>query len=119
MSNVAINPCPEAAENLPCRVKKGRSVEISFDINPEFPVEALHSQAYWANGRMDLPLVGMDTDGCKSTTCPIEAGATQSYHWTLDVDKRFPTRPFNVKMKLKNTKDDNFCCFMFNIKLTK
>lgn len=118
---------------------------ISFDVTPEFAVTKWHSQAYWAkNPRTDLPLIGMDTDGCKSTTCPVESGATQSYQWTFDVDKKFPAQTFNVKMKLtsqekdaqdkvgqemggqdmvgqdKIVKDDNnFCCFIFVIKLTK
>lgn len=91
---------------------------IDFDVTPDFPVETLHSQAYWANGLMDLPLVGMDTDGCHATSCPIQPGTTNAYHWTLDVDKKFPTRQFNVKMKLKN-QEENFCCFLFKIKLTK
>lgn len=118
ISNVEVTPCPEAAEDKPCRVKKGRSVSIAFDMQPSFSGESLESQAYWATGRTDLPLIGMDTDGCKATTCPIVAGTTQRYQWSLDVDKKFPSRQFNVKMKVK-TPEENFCCFMFNIKLTK
>ena len=118
VSNVAITPCPEAAEGQPCRVKKGRNVAIDFDITTEFPAETLHSQAYWAKGSVDLPLIPMENDGCKSTQCPIAIGATHSYHWSLDVDKKYPARPFPVKMKLTN-EDGNFCCFQFNIKLTK
>lgn len=113
-----ITPCPEAAENLPCRVKKGRSVSIDFDFTPEFAMDTIHSQAYWAKGDVDLPLIGMENDGCKSTTCPVAERATQSYHWTFDVDKKFPTRQFNVKMKMKNQQED-FCCFIFSIRLTK
>lgn len=93
-------------------------MSITYDIKPEFQVDTLFSQAYWAKGSMDLPLLGMETDGCKSTNCPIAPGTTQSYQWDLDVDKKFPTRPFTVKMKMENQKQD-FCCFLFNIKLVK
>lgn len=88
-------------------------------MTPEFAVDSLHSQAYWASGRMDLPLVGMENDGCKMTTCPLAAGNTQPYRWTLDVDKKFPSRQYNVKMMMKSQDEKKFCCFMFNIKLTK
>lgn len=118
VSNVHINPCPEADEGHPCRVKKGRTVSISYDLTPTFRIETLESQAYWPNGRVDLPLVGMETDGCKSTTCPIEENTTKSYQWHLDVDKKFPTRQYTVKMMMKS-QEENFCCFLFTIKLTK
>lgn len=119
ISNVNINPCAEAAEDFPCKVKRGRSVSLEFDLAPEFPVGSLHSQAYWAQGSLDLPLQNMDTDGCKNTACPIQERTTAQYKWTLNVEKKFPVRGYDVKLKLTSQDPNNFCCFIFKIKLTK
>lgn len=34
---------------------------------------------------LDIPFVLMDTDGCKTTKCPVEAGKKQTYKYNLDI----------------------------------
>uniref|UniRef100_A0A1B0CJX2 MD-2-related lipid-recognition domain-containing protein n=1 Tax=Lutzomyia longipalpis TaxID=7200 RepID=A0A1B0CJX2_LUTLO len=104
---VRINPCPEAAKDLPCKIKRGRSASIEFDYSSEFRATELDSRVYWSNEGVDLPLIGVDTNGCNIVTCPIEANINNTYTWTLNVSKKFPIRQFDIKMKIKN-EDENF-----------
>lgn len=34
---------------------------------------------------LDIPFVLMDTDGCKATKCPVEAGKKQTYKYNLNI----------------------------------
>lgn len=34
---------------------------------------------------LDIPFVLMDTDGCKTTKCPVEAGKKQTYKYNLNI----------------------------------
>lgn len=34
---------------------------------------------------LDIPFVQMDTDGCKTTKCPVEAGKKQTYKYNLNI----------------------------------
>ncbi|XP_055706621.1 MD-2-related lipid-recognition protein-like [Phlebotomus papatasi] len=115
---VRINPCPEAENDQPCKVKRGRSATIEFDYSTAFRATELDSRIYWSNEGVDLPLIGVDTNGCNIVSCPVEANVNNTYAWTLNVSKKFPIRTFDIKMKIKN-EDDNFCCFLTKIRLTK
>ncbi|XP_059607676.1 MD-2-related lipid-recognition protein-like [Phlebotomus argentipes] len=115
---VRINPCPEAENDQPCKIKRGRSASIEFDYAMEFQATELDSRMYWNNEGVDLPLIGVDTNGCNMVSCPIEANANNTYVWTLNVSKKFPIRVFDIKVKIKN-QDNNFCCFLTKIRLTK
>uniref|UniRef100_A0A1L8DQG5 Putative niemann-pick type c2 n=1 Tax=Nyssomyia neivai TaxID=330878 RepID=A0A1L8DQG5_9DIPT len=115
---VRINPCPESSSDLPCKIKRGRSASIEFDYSTDFRATELDSRVYWNNEGVDLPLIGVDTNGCNIVSCPIEAHVNNTYTWTLNVSKKFPIRTFDIKMKVKN-EDENFCCFLTKIRLTK
>ena len=54
------------------------------------PVNALKSRAYWTTVYADLPFVGMDTDLCKVSDCPVVKGVEKKYNYTLDISKSFP-----------------------------
>jgi hypothetical protein len=38
----------------------------------------------------DLPFVGMNSDACTFTTCPIQADSRQTYEYQLSISKKFP-----------------------------
>lgn len=83
----------------------------------EFSSDSLHSRAYWDNGLVDLPLLDMETDGCKTTTCPIVEGNRQTYSYDLKLSRAFPTGVYLVKWRLTGENDDDQCCFKFKIQL--
>jgi hypothetical protein len=57
---------------------------------PAVDVDSVTGQVYWVNQVGDLPFVGMNTNGCTFTTCPIVAGSRQSYVYQLSISKKFP-----------------------------
>ncbi|XP_011505551.1 PREDICTED: MD-2-related lipid-recognition protein-like [Ceratosolen solmsi marchali] len=121
INEVRVNPCKEAAQGKACNLKKGEDAKISFDFTPKFTSSKLESRAYWANQLVDLPLMGMKTDACKDgTACPINKDAKNTYTINLPISKKYPVRPFDVKWKLWNVeKEEEACCFIFQIKLVK
>ncbi|XP_033208380.1 MD-2-related lipid-recognition protein-like [Belonocnema kinseyi] len=115
---VRVDPCKEADQGKPCKIKRGIDASISFDFTPNFDATTAESRAYWVSPLMDLPFVGMETDACKATQCPIVKAQKKSYTMHLPIAKSFPIRAYDVKWKLWNDKEQD-CCFIFQIKLTK
>ncbi|KDR10612.1 hypothetical protein L798_15140, partial [Zootermopsis nevadensis] len=87
---VRITPCADATENKPCKIKRGRSASISVDFTPTVSGDGLTGKIFWVNQMGDLPFVGMNSDACSFTTCPIQAGNRQTYEYQLSVSKKFP-----------------------------
>ncbi|XP_067011817.1 MD-2-related lipid-recognition protein [Anabrus simplex] len=114
---VRVNPCAEASENKPCKIKRGKSASIQFDFTSGSSSSEAFSRAYWANEVTDLPFLGMNTDACQNTACPITADQRQTYVYDLPISKKYPARTYDVKWKLNGT--DVECCFIFQIKLVK
>ncbi|XP_011303913.1 MD-2-related lipid-recognition protein-like [Fopius arisanus] len=85
-----INPCPEAAEEKPCRVKRGTNASIEFDYTTNFAADTLEGRAYWANQLIDLPFLGMSTNACASTPCPLKPDTKQTYKMTLEISEKYP-----------------------------
>lgn len=57
---------------------------------PVYADKELTGRAYWANQLVDLPLLGMDTNACNYTTCPIKANQKQTYDYKLEISSYFP-----------------------------
>lgn len=69
---------------------------------------------------MDLPLLGMDYDACKYTTCPVAVGKQQKYKYDLLIAKSFPAATYDVKYKLINDDNDKEqCCILIKIKIVR
>jgi hypothetical protein len=57
---------------------------------PDVDTDSVTGKVYWVNQAGDFPFVGMNTDGCTFTTCPILAGNRQTYVYQLNISKKFP-----------------------------
>ncbi|XP_055316439.1 MD-2-related lipid-recognition protein-like [Sitodiplosis mosellana] len=123
ISEVRIDPCREASENRPCVVRRGTNAQISFDFTPEWSVPNVYSNVYSVGDEGDLPMPGMDTDGCKFTSCPFQASTKQTYTYNLPIQKKFPKGSYLIKWILRDlaneTNTDTMCCFTTRIKLIK
>ncbi|XP_046665007.1 MD-2-related lipid-recognition protein-like isoform X1 [Homalodisca vitripennis] len=114
---VRVDPCPEALENRPCKIRLGANYSMSFDYTPTFSATRAGSQASKVSSIVDIPFEQMDINGCKYTTCPIEANKRQVYTYAIEVGTQFPANvaPNSVhqgKMKLWNEDDHHQqCCF--------
>ncbi|GFG38220.1 hypothetical protein Cfor_12218, partial [Coptotermes formosanus] len=60
---------------------------VSF---PAVDPENVTGKVYWVNQAGDFPFVGMNTDGCTCTTCPIRAGNRQTYMYQANISKKSP-----------------------------
>ncbi|KAI5700176.1 hypothetical protein M8J75_015338 [Diaphorina citri] len=104
-------------------VKCGVSESIQFydcwKPRNEFNTTKLIGQAHKAGLLQDLPLVGMDTDACKFTKCPVVAGVRQTYSYPMEIKAEYPEGAYTVKWKLWNENDPivQSCCLKFNIVL--
>ncbi|XP_008470682.1 MD-2-related lipid-recognition protein [Diaphorina citri] len=85
----------------------------------QFNTTKLIGQAHKAGLLQDLPLVGMDTDACKFTKCPVVAGVQQTYSYPMEIKAEYPEGAYTVKWKLWNENDPivQSCCLKFNIVL--
>ncbi|XP_012256338.2 MD-2-related lipid-recognition protein-like [Athalia rosae] len=115
---VRVNPCREAAQGKPCRIKRGRNAGITFDYTPNFSSDTLQNRAYWTRPGGDLPFIGMNLNACNATVCPSVSGQKQTYSYQLSISQSFPARTYDVKWKLWNQEQQE-CCFVFQIKLYK
>ncbi|XP_076167612.1 MD-2-related lipid-recognition protein [Ptiloglossa arizonensis] len=115
---VNLDPCKEAAEGKPCKIKKGITGNITFQYTPNFSADTLQGRVYWATQATDIPFLGMDSDACLSTPCPVLADQKSTYHAEIHILKKYPVRTFDLKWKIWNEQEQE-CCFMFQIKITK
>lgn len=90
INEITVEPCPEAANNKPCKLKRGKSAKLSFNFTPGFDATTASSEAYWIGQLNEVPWAGMNTDACAMTTCPIQKGVNQTYSYELEVAKKYP-----------------------------
>ncbi|XP_053671701.1 ecdysteroid-regulated 16 kDa protein-like [Anopheles nili] len=117
-NEVAISPCPEAAEGRTCTVYRGSNISITFDFTPEFNANVLTADVSWTQPAFDLPFIGMDTEACKHTACPAQSGKRQTYVYELPIKKSYPPKHYDVKWKLTSENNDT-CCMIVQINITK
>ncbi|RZC40442.1 E1 DerP2 DerF2 domain containing protein [Asbolus verrucosus] len=119
VKEVRVEPCKEAKSKKPCKVRSGTNASIEFDYIPHFDSDRMINQAYSAT-LIDLPLIGMDRDGCKFTQCPVKSGEASTYKNTLYMSPAFPLLNYNVKWRVWDANHDTKgCCFTFKIKLVR
>ncbi|KAJ6646729.1 NPC intracellular cholesterol transporter 2 [Pseudolycoriella hygida] len=119
---VRVNPCPQAADNNanPCHIKRGRSASIDFDYTAGFDATNGKGEVFWMSAEGDLPFLGMDSNACSFTQCPIKKDERKTYSQTFETKRKYPARIFDIKWKLSNADNpQEFCCFVMKIKLTK
>ncbi|XP_014239990.1 mite group 2 allergen Tyr p 2-like [Cimex lectularius] len=119
ISDVHIDPCAEAEKNEPCKLKLGKSAGISFKYKANWDQgeNDLKTRAYWASV-LDIPFLGMKTDGCSMTSCPVKKDQLGQYNFTLDISDKFLPKRYNVKFKLwEDNVEDHACCLLVKLKL--
>lgn len=85
---VRITGCRQFANGV-CKIKRGQSAEIAFDYTADFAAEAANGQVYWVSPERDLPFVGMETNACLHTACPLVSGARQTYTYTFETSRKY------------------------------
>ncbi|XP_055849466.1 MD-2-related lipid-recognition protein-like [Episyrphus balteatus] len=115
---VRIDPCPQAAENKACRIKRRKPASISFDFTPGFDSENATSSVFWARETEDLELEDMDHNSCNYSTCPYKSDQKNTLSFELPIRSKFPLNDYEIKWRLKGGAGDE-CCFTTSIKIVR
>ncbi|VVC29202.1 Immunoglobulin E-set,MD-2-related lipid-recognition domain [Cinara cedri] len=117
--DVFVNPCPEALDSKPCELPQGTNASIEFKYIPKWGSSQPVTRLYAETLVMDLPFLGMDTNACLYTECPMVAQATQIYNYNLYISESYPKGGYTVKVKMwngeSNAKSSDECCFKIDI----
>ncbi|XP_039493359.1 MD-2-related lipid-recognition protein-like [Drosophila santomea] len=120
IQQVRVTPCPEATANAACHIRRRHRFTMSFDFTPHFDADTLKANLGWAKSEnVELPLLSMDREACKYTTCPVRSGVTQTYTTTMPADARFPLSPYTIRWALKDPVSQKRCCFTIDIKVVR
>lgn len=85
---VRVDGC-RSVRNGVCKVRRGSTPVISFDYTPQFDATSVHGQVYWISPEGDLPFVGMLTDACQHTSCPLASGVRQTYAYNFETSRKY------------------------------
>ncbi|XP_008179670.1 MD-2-related lipid-recognition protein-like [Acyrthosiphon pisum] len=112
-----IDPCPEAAYNLPCEWSENASTSIAFTYNPEFRANLPKTQLYAETFLMDLPFLNVNTDACLYTNCPVVKNTDQHWLFNLFVPYNYGRMNYRVKFMMWDNIYHQQCCFKFDINI--
>jgi len=91
----------KGCDRQPCIMLKGDNVSITIDFTPSKSYASLTAGAYWTTAVVDLPMPGMDINGCNYVEqCPIEAGQRITYSQTINIRPEYPTGVYTIKYRL-------------------
>ncbi|XP_050538571.1 MD-2-related lipid-recognition protein-like [Daktulosphaira vitifoliae] len=120
VTNVHIEPCPEALDDNPCEISLGNNATITFNYQPHFKTQAPKSRLYGVKV-IDFPFLDMDSNGCLYTSCPLEVNVTKQYKFEFHASEIFPRGDHLTKMRIwddsEKAKFEDQCCILFDVKL--
>ncbi|KAI8046487.1 hypothetical protein M5D96_002697 [Drosophila gunungcola] len=120
IQQVMVTPCPEAEFNAACLVRRRHRFTMSFTFTPHFDADQLDASLGWAKSEtVELPLLTMDREACKYTSCPVRSGVTHNYTNNMPVDSKSPLSPYTIRWALKDPVSQKRCCFTIDIKVVR
>lgn len=120
IDQVRVDPCPQAAKNAACHIRRRRPAQMSFDFTPKFDAETLVATLGWVKSETEeLPLITMDRDACKATGCPVRNGVQQTYTLDVPIESKFPLSPYKIRWAVKDPVSGKRCCFTIDIKVVR
>ncbi|KAK8390380.1 hypothetical protein O3P69_010218 [Scylla paramamosain] len=107
-SDVELNV--EGCTMPPCQLKRGEVVDVNFKFTSSKDSTGLEIEALANIGGIEFPWVGIDTNGCHYTSCPISAGS--HVDWTLPVEilNEYPAISVVVTFKLVDDSGSSQAC---------
>ncbi|TRY71545.1 hypothetical protein TCAL_01096 [Tigriopus californicus] len=93
----------------PCIVKRGDTVNITFDFKTEDKYSKAIQDVFWVTGfGMELPWAGMEKDVCKFMDCNALKGSHQDFTYTypIAISQFYPSGAFNLKWLIKGEKEN-------------
>ncbi|XP_022217695.2 MD-2-related lipid-recognition protein [Drosophila obscura] len=121
VDQVRVDPCPQAASNAACHIRRRRPATMSFDITPKFDADSLVATLGWVKSEdVELPLLSLERDACKAATgCPVRSGVQQTYTTEVPIEAKFPLSAYTIRWALKDPVSGKRCCFTIDIKVVR
>ncbi|XP_030573583.1 MD-2-related lipid-recognition protein-like [Drosophila novamexicana] len=120
IDQVRVEPCVQAERNAACHIRRRHPSKISFEFTPKFDADRLEASLGWVKSETEeLPLVTLDREACKATTCPVRAGVQQTYTLTAPVEAKFPLSAYTIRWALTDPVTSKRCCFTHDIKVVR
>ncbi|XP_050541837.1 MD-2-related lipid-recognition protein-like [Daktulosphaira vitifoliae] len=120
ISNVNVDPCPQALKGEHCEFVRGTNVTFSANYITSFGTVKPITKVYIEVGGVEITDPSLPTDACLFTSCPIQNGKQNSYKRTILVSPKYPSGNHNFKIKIydgtKKFKRDE-CCVQSNVKI--
>ncbi|CAB3240743.1 unnamed protein product [Arctia plantaginis] len=116
VSEARITPCTNVKR---CTVKKNNNVAISFDFTPNFSISKAKTMVYALIGNDYKLFAGFGSDdACTYTSCPFEAGNTQTLNYNMYLNPKTPKGSYDLQWKVWNEENDKeICCFKFPLRI--
>jgi len=120
IDEVRVNPCPQAEQNAACHIRRSKQSKMSFDFTPNFDADSLDATLVWVKSETELlPLITMDREACKATSCPVKKGQQQTYNLDVPIPPRTPLSPYVIRWALQDPVSGKRCCFNLDIKVVR
>ncbi|XP_017845462.1 MD-2-related lipid-recognition protein-like [Drosophila busckii] len=120
IAQVRVDPCPQAAHNAACNIRRRRPTTMSFDFTPKFNAATLETTLVWVKSEThELPLISLERDTCKTISCPIKSGEQQTYTMDVPIEAKFPISGYTIRWRLTDPVSKQHCCFQHDIKVVR
>ncbi|XP_050539909.1 MD-2-related lipid-recognition protein-like [Daktulosphaira vitifoliae] len=123
ITNLNINPCPEALYNKSCEIFLGNNVTITFDYFPYFNSQEPKVSLSKVKQLIDYPLLENYHDGCLYTSCPIQNNVLQKFKIEIKATESVRMGVNRTKLRLWDSshtrKTDDECCIYFSMKFVE
>ncbi|EDW39245.1 GL13990 [Drosophila persimilis] len=120
VDQVRVSPCPQAASNAACHIRRRRPAVMSFDFTPQFDADSLGATLGWVKDEnTELPLLSLERDACKATGCPVRSGVQATYTTEVPIEAKFPLSAYTIRWALKDPASGKRCCFLIDIKVVR
>ncbi|KAK4325702.1 hypothetical protein Pmani_003646 [Petrolisthes manimaculis] len=100
----------EGCEAPPCLLYRGTTMNIGFQFISSATTDTLTIDATANIGGVEVPWVGIDTNGCLSTTCPISAGSSVDWNMPVEILAEYPAITTVVTFKLVDSSGASQTC---------
>jgi len=120
VSEISVDPCPEAEDGLPCVLYKGSNATVTIKFTPSTTPARLKSSIAWVKDNSDLAFRGMRPDACLYMGCPVRANEENTFSAMLSLGSTLPSGLYPLKVKLQELRGRKrvFACQLFRIQLT-
>ncbi|KAF6214216.1 hypothetical protein GE061_008955 [Apolygus lucorum] len=111
-SSLKLTDC-DPSEMDECPLKRGKNVTIDLTFTTKEEVTAVSVEVH---GKIvvPIPFILPNPDGCKDSglTCPLANNTQHTYTLTLPIKNIYPRINVNIKLELKDQKQEDVICVL-------